>query len=47
MAAVMAATFLVSIRWYPRGRAQEALRDDGMRAAEMERLEPDVANEGA
>jgi hypothetical protein len=47
MAAVMAATFLVSIRWYPRGRAQEAHRDDGMRAAEMERLEPDVANEGA
>jgi MFS family permease len=47
MAAVMAATFLVSIRWYPRGRAQEALRDDGMRAAEMERLEPEVANEGA
>jgi hypothetical protein len=23
MAAVMAATFLVSVRWYPRGRAQE------------------------
>jgi hypothetical protein len=50
MAAVMAATFLVSLRWYPRGRAQEALGADTepVRAARLqERLEAAVVSEGA